>query len=452
MQSQSIRGGEVSIEYTQKPLSGWGGMALFFEFMDAVGFSRVMEEVLPRKKASNNTVEDVDVVKTFFATILGGGNRFAHADRFCGDEVLRTVMGARRLGGPDTIRRLFQSVTPSESEQIYTTLQRFTSAMLSESVSEDVLDLDSTILERYGKQEGVSKGYHASRRGQTSHHPLLGMLARSKHIIHLWLRAGGASTLRGAIEFVDELMARRPRGLAIKAVRADAGFYSDEYLQAFEEKQLPYIIPARLHQPMKRFVASIAERQWQPLDGDHEVADVVEYRNPNWDSPRRVLFIRRLVRSDEKGRLFDVPLYEYSALVTTLPQPAPWCVNFYDQRGECENTIKEFKNDFGARGFCLQSFLATETAFRLAAVLFNLVTEFKRRVLRDVTSTLATIRARVFVLGAMLGRRARRVVLRLGISRWIERFETLLTRANSATSTAAQFARAASTLTLSPVT
>jgi hypothetical protein len=429
--AQSIRNGELPIEYTSKPLSGWGGLALFFEYIEQLGFVEKIRQALINTKTSHNQVQSSDVLLTFLTTVLVGGNRFAHVQRVCQDEVIRRIVGARRLGSEDTVRRFFLGLSRSQSEDTYTELQRFTSELLMRNFEEDVLDLDSTILERYGHQEGVGKGYHASRRGQTSHHPLLGMLARSKHIPLVWLRAGGASTLRGAAQFVEELLARLPAGFRITAVRADSGFYNEEYLRLFEAKGLPYIIPIRMHAPMRRFVAGIAQEQWKRLNDDHQIADVT-YAPPGWARARRVLAIRRRILTDEKGRLFDVPSYDISALVTTLDLPATECSHFYDQRGECENTIKEFKNDFGARGFSLHSFTSTEAAFRLISVLFNLVTEFKRHVLQNTSVTLNTIRSTVFVLGAVLGRSARKIILRLGLRHPETRFGVLLRRANSA--------------------
>lgn len=45
-------------------------------------------------------------------------------------------------------------------------------------------------------------------------------------------------------------------------------------------------------------------------------------------------------------------------------------------RAECENRIKELKEDFGAGGFCLQSFHSIEAVFRLICCLYNLMAEF----------------------------------------------------------------------------
>jgi hypothetical protein len=436
VQTESIRKGELPIEYTSKPLSGWGGLSLMFEYLERIGFYDQLRDAVKEVKTSNNRVEGFDSIVTFLVTVLIGGSRFAHVQRVFHDEVVRRIVGAKRLGSEDTVRRFFLSLSASEAEDLYTSLQRFSNALLLKHTSEDVLDLDSTILERYGQQEGVAKGYHSSRGAQRSHHPLLAMLVRAKHIALVWLRAGGASTLRGGAEFVEELLARLPEGFRITAVRGDSGFFSEQYLRLFEQKDLRYIIPIRMQPPIKRFVASIAEAQWQKLDDVHDIADV-RYQGPGWIQQRRVLAFRKKIKSDGSNKLFDTPSYELSALVTSLGFSAKECSDFYDQRGECENTIKEFKNDFGARGFSLAKFTPTEAAFRLISVLFNLVSEFKRHVLRDTSITLNTLRSRIFVIGAVLGHAARKIILRLGIRHPEHRFSTLLARANSAAYVAA---------------
>ena len=38
------------------------------------------------------------------------------------------------------------------------------------------MNLDSTVLTRYGQQEGAKKGYNPRKHGRPSHHPLLAFL------------------------------------------------------------------------------------------------------------------------------------------------------------------------------------------------------------------------------------------------------------------------------------
>jgi hypothetical protein len=443
MRGQSIRSGALQIEYTSKALSGWGGLATLFEYLEQLRWTEYLRAGLPDGRTSNNQVKPVDIVRGLMATVLIGGNRFAHVDRIRQDEVIRRITGAERLPGADSLRRYFGAFNRSQNEVLYETLQKLIADLLGGSEREDVLDLDSTVLDRFGAQQGVAKGYHPTKPGRHSHHPLLGMLAEAKMIVHCWLRAGNASTHRGAVEFVDEVLSRLPPNTRLKAIRGDSGFFSKEYLGAFEERGLGYAISMKMSKPVQRFCGRIEETQWRRFDDQQQIADTT-YHPPNWPSGRRVVVIRSEVHA--KGAdpaLFKIAEYEYRVVVTTLTVPAAEVVRFYNQRGDCENRIKEFKNDFGARGFCLDSFDGTETVLRLLSVLFNLVTTFKQVVLCDSSLTLATIRSKVFVVGASIGRSARQAILRLGlVGRWRTEFGTLLERVRLfSDSTAAQLAK-----------
>jgi Transposase DDE domain group 1 len=121
-------------------------------------------------------------------------------------------------------------------------------------------------------------------------------------------------------------------------------------------------------------------------------------------------------RPEAKGRrLIDVPGYTFHALVTTLELSPVDAWHFYNGRADSENCFKELKEDFGADGFCLQSFDGTEAAFRLICFLFNLIADFKREVTRDESPRLMTLRSQILVVGAILGTDGRKAVLRLGL-------------------------------------
>jgi hypothetical protein len=54
VQTESIRKGELPIEYTSKPLSGWGGLSLMFEYLERIGFYDQLREAVKEEKVSNN--------------------------------------------------------------------------------------------------------------------------------------------------------------------------------------------------------------------------------------------------------------------------------------------------------------------------------------------------------------------------------------------------------------
>ena len=430
---------EIPIEYTRKPVSGWGGLALMGRFVGELGLREFLEQALPDGRTSPNQVPVVDMAMQVMATVLMGGSRFAHAGRITQDEVVKAIFGVGRFGDPMTITRYFGAFRRVQSELLQQYIVKMTGQLLKHR-SDDVLDLDSTVFSRCGEQEGAERGYNPSRRGRQCHQALLALLAESKLVLHNWLRSGSASSCWGVNEFFREVVASLPEGFSIRAVRADSGFCSTEFFETLDKHETPYAIALRLTRPLKRWIAGLNE--WKRIDahGGVEVAEGM-FQQSTWESPRRVVVKRREVRRCPEQVLFDITDWDYHAVVTTLEISTAETWHFYDGRGDCENRIKELKYDFNADGFSLRAFYGTEAVFRLNCLLFNLVAEFKRVVLRDSSITLAVIRTKVFVIGTVLGVSGRVRILRLGlIGRWQDQFKILLERlAHLALSTVAHF-------------
>src|SRR5690606_323 len=88
--------------------------------------------------------------------------------------------------------------------------------------------------------------------------------------------------------------------------------------------------------------------------------------------------------------------------------------------------IKELKEDLSLDTFCLQSFEATDAAFRTGCVLYNLLAGFRETVLPRCwfERRLRALREWVFLVGADLIPRARAVQVRFAVPRE-ERAEVL---------------------------
>lgn len=432
---------QVEVAFTDKPVSGWGGLLSIGRFFDALGVREALAQALPDGRTSNNQVPVVDMVMQLIATVLSGGSRFEHIERVRVDAVVMKCLGAARFGSASALTTYLGNFAQSQCEQMHQVLNQLVFKVLLTIAGSDVLDLDSTVFDRYGKQQGSAKGYHPSRPGRKSHHPLLAMFAKMKIIAHAWLRSGAASPHRGCREFMMELLAQLPVEFRISAVRADSGFFSNSFLALLEERALPYAIRMKMTKSTAKWCASLSD--WRHVSTDVEIAEG-QYWSPAAGKHRRAIVTREAVRRQSEGVLFEIVDYEYSAIVTTLHDEPLEVWRFYNGRGDCENRIKELKHDFNAGGFCLQSFAGTETAFRLTCFTFNMVALFKTLILQDRRTTLATIRNRIFVVGAAVGSAARKTILRLALQgRWRGEFERLLRRVAEITSTSAELTRTA---------
>lgn len=223
---------------------------------------------------------------------------------------------------------------------------------------------------------------------------------------------------------------RRPRasfafgaGHRIGLVRADAGFFVTAFLLCLEARDLPYIIVARLTPLVRKVVIHrIPEADWRPIARGIAVADAMATL-PAWrGQTRRFVCLRQTLteRPEASGRrLIECPGYTYRMFVTSVPYAAELVTRMYAGRADSENRIKELKEDLSLDTFCLQSFDATDAAFRTGCVLYNLLMGFRETVLPSCwfERRLRAIRDLIFLAGADLIPEARRLRVRFAVPR-----------------------------------
>jgi Transposase DDE domain group 1 len=155
------------------------------------------------------------------------------------------------------------------------------------------LDLDATVFERYGQQEGSLQGHNPRKHGRPSHHPLLAVLSEAHFLLHGWLRSGHGGTSRGVEEFLKEALALWGQREKIRLLRADSGFFDDKLLSFLEQRQLPYMVVARRTPWVKRAAQPV--EPWTMLDDDY-AGGQFQLQWHGWSAERRWAVIREQVR------------------------------------------------------------------------------------------------------------------------------------------------------------
>jgi hypothetical protein len=391
----------IGITFTDKPVTAWGGLALFVVFAERIGLA-AKREALPFAVTSPNATPPAHILLAFYAGVLAGARRFAQLALLQVDEPIRHLFGLRRYPSTATFTRFFRRFTAPAVTQTFEALFAWCLVRLPERAAGYTLDLDSSVFERYGTQEGVLKGYNPKKRSRPSHHPLFAVLAEARCIAHVWLRSGNTGSARGATAFLTEVQALLPATLRLTLVRADSGFFEEAILLALEGLRLPYIIAARFTNPLQ---AAVYRVSFTPFAPGLEVGALV-YQAHRWTRARRLIVVREELarRPTARGReLFYAPGYRFHAVVTTLAIPPVDVWHTYKGRADTENRLKELKHAFGADGFCSHRFWATEAALRSICVLYNLLEAFQTALAAPVRRTLATLRTTVFACGAILG-------------------------------------------------
>jgi hypothetical protein len=191
---------------TKRAVRPFGGRAVWVEFLRRIDLVGQIRKHLPICWRSHNQIDPTTTFVAFLMSVVVGARRFVHAHWWRGERALQALLGITRFPTDDTMRHLFRRFGRAEVHQLYAPLAEWQMERLPARVEGDSLDLDSTVLERYGEQEGSLKGHNPRKHGRPSPHPLLAVLAAAHFLLHGWLRSGHCGSARGVVEFLKETL------------------------------------------------------------------------------------------------------------------------------------------------------------------------------------------------------------------------------------------------------
>src|SRR6266403_534807 len=409
-------GGKLKICDTLRAVTPFGGLSVFIEFLSRIELVEQLTNQAPYQPKSGNHYEPGQNLVGFILSVIVGARRFAHANQLRADRALHALLGLKRFPSDDTILNYFRRFSQAEIERFWRPLWRWLIGRLPQPQNGFSLDLDSTIFSRHGtQQQGAARGYNPRRPGRLSHHPLLAVLAEANFVLHSWLRSGNTGAGQGVVQFLSEALSLLGSTRPVRCVRADSGFYADNFLSFLEERSLPYIFVARLTTYLKSRLHQGTE--WQAIDAIYSVSEF-RFKLWNWQTERRFVVVREKVQSNKAAvgrKLIDIPGYVFRIFVTNRDDSVLEIWRDYNGRAAVECRIDELKNELAADHFCLRSFFATESAFLAVLFAFNLLSEFQRAIDPALKSYKqpATLRFELFTCGAILGRSGHHLVLHM---------------------------------------
>ena len=358
--------GKVKIEFTKKSLTPYGGFSLLGTFFDRIRLKEAIEKIFPVKERSNNRLGIFEKILAHILTVFAGGERFSHMLNLnSGTEIFSKMFDVGKLPqSASTITRIFNKIdtfrlAETFSENIWNYMK---SLILWEEIKADWLSFDSTVIERYGEQEGSKKGYNPKKKGRNSHNPLLAFLNESKYVLNIWNRSGDSHSSNNIIAFFNSIYDRIAGLIKIKGVLADSGFYNRAFIELLEEKKVTYIISAALFRNLQQSIYSY--KDWISIDKGICIGEIMFHQN-EWEKDRRYIIIRQDSGKRENAvgkqlKLFesynDDNTYRYTAYITNSNENAYDVWKSIRQRSNDENKIKELKEDFALGGYCMESF------------------------------------------------------------------------------------------------
>ena len=278
------------------------------------------------------------------------------------------------------------------------------------------IDIDSSVVNVEGHQEGAVKGYNPKKLGNNCYNLQFAFCDEIKAFITGMVRSGDTYTSNGTAELIKEIMAYlKDEGLEI-TFRMDSGYFDDAILESIESFGCTYVIKGKEYPTL---VAQVTDPSVVFVTGEEgrETTELTTALN-TWDKARRFVISR--VLKDEKDRkqmsLLEGEEYDYFFFVTNKSDlSSEEVVLFYEKRGNCENYIKEAKYDMSVGHLLLQSFWANEAIFQLMMLAYNLFLLFKMDFANgaEYRQQIKTFRLKYIFLAGKIIRTARNVIMKL---------------------------------------
>jgi len=410
----------VEIAFSHGGLTHYGGILFFNEFTRVLQFRRFLTRHLLYPRRNQRYTLSQMIMALVYPVILGL-DRLETASFLRCNGTFQYLTGLQSYPDPQSLRRFLLQAAPEFREQLH----RLNDQLLRQFIhlpdhrSRLILDLDSTVVTVFGRQEGAAVGYNPRYRGKRSYDPLLCLEANSSFLWDAELRRGDAGTWVGSVELLASCFLSVPSDIRELRVRADAGFGYHPVLEMLEVRPAQYAVVARMTASLKRALGGL---RYERLNPRWEIAEF-EHRVSGWPQSRRCIVARRLIEeTDPEPTLFTLERYLYRAWFTSLPLTPAGVWHFYDGRAAMETRIRELREDFALRKIPTRAFAANALYLEVVRLAYNLVTAFQRMCLpREWQSlTLSKLRHRLFWLPGELTRPQNRPTLRLVNSPIIE--------------------------------
>lgn len=402
----------LKLNFNGGDLSSDAGLLLIKEFAYKLGFVDILKkEFKTNDSASVRFHKDDENLWQVIYQILGAYFEDDCADELTNDPVLTAILSKKVLASQPTLSRFFNRMDESTLNQFYALMRRFRKVVYSVKKPEMLLlDLDSTLLNTYGHQEGEGFNFHYQNRG---YHPLVCYDGITGDLLKIELRNGTDYSSTGVMEFLqpllDEFGAEYPDIPLL--LRGDSGFTKPELYHQCETNGVSYAI--RLQENgILRELASDIDAQLTEITRNDMVSYAVcygefLYQAKSWDYPRRV------VCKIEKPTGQFIRMYTF--IITNMDSEAEKVVKFYCKRGAMENYIKESKNGFDFAAVSSSSKIVNANRLQIHALAYNIFSWFKRLALSAAMrkQQIDTIRLKLLKIAAKVVHSARYITFKL---------------------------------------
>jgi hypothetical protein len=402
---------EVKISFAGQSLTHFGGLFLLHRFVQRLGLRSLLADRVRFEQRNNRYAISESLLAWLYPMVLGLG-RIETTRVLQYNGVFQYLTGLPTYPDPQTLRRFLVRFAEAGLES-FLRLQEHLHEQLRPRRTTLTLDLDTSVLTVYGRQERAAVGYNPKKRGRRSYLAWLCADADTGEVWHASYHPGNTHAATISAAQLPRVFANIPPAVRDVRVRADAAFYNGAIIEFLEGRGARYAIVAQLTQRLKAKVAGLRYTRVSP---GVWAADF-RYHPTGWSAPRRFIAIRRRVKEEPSYQLtlWRMGNYAYQVIVTNLPLRPLNLWRFYNGRAGAELVIREMKEGYALGNIPSGVWSANVAYFHLVVFAYNLLHWFQRLCVPPQWSrlTLPTLRQRLLLIPAELVRPHGRAILRM---------------------------------------
>ena len=404
----------LKLRFVGSKVTSDAGLLAYRELDEALGLTEIGADVLTDSRlGSNKQHQLVPLLRQSIYSRLAGYEDVNDAERLAVDPAMRHVVGGRaaqadkEAASTSGVGR-FETEIVSDRRNL-TALMNLSGQWIDkvhrrQPLKELILDMDSSVSETYGEQEGSAYNGHFSC---TCYHPLF-LFNQFGDLEGAILRRGNHHSAKF---WRKELLPviERYRHLDIpKFFRGDAAFALPKLMRLLEDEGYQYAVRIKANAVLEREIEHLLTRPvGRPSHKPKVFYHSFQYQAKSWQRSRRVVAKVEW----HQGELFP----RVGFIVTNLNKRAKNVVKFYNGRGTAEQWIKEGKNAVNWTKLSCQTFKDNQTRLQLFALAYNLANFLRRLALpRDVKHrSLTTLREKLVKIGAKVTQHSKYVTFQL---------------------------------------
>ena len=317
---------QIKINFDGGDLSSDAGLLLIKEFVSKPGIDNLLGKVFKTNDSAlfRYHTDQKNLLQMIYM-IIAGYFEDDISDELTNDPVFKSVLEKDTLASQPTVSRFFNRMDEDTLNQLLMIgrilRKRVYRIQMPQAV---ILDLDSTLLDAYGKQEGRAFNFHYQSNG---YHPLVCYDGMTGDLVKIQLRDGTEYSSTGVVDFLqpilDEYLNDYP---AIRILlRGDSGFATPDLYKQCEENGTSYVIRLKENGILRKKASYLVD-ELDEITKNNKVDYAVAYgefmyRASSWPYERRV------VCKVEKPE--NQMVYMYTFVVANMDSSPEYLIKFY---------------------------------------------------------------------------------------------------------------------------